>query len=115
AVLELQTTAGPDAPRDDAHSRIPVGHRDIGAIAARREPYVTNQVAGDPRIADQAWVGQTGMRAFAGYPLLIDQQLVGVMALFARHELGEFATTTLAALASEIALGIQRKLTEEAM
>jgi signal transduction histidine kinase len=52
------------------------------------------------------------MVSFAGYPLMVDGQLVGVAALFAQRVLSEFTLKALATAADSIALGIGRKLTE---
>ncbi len=46
--------------------------------------------------------------AFAGYPLLAHGELVGVLAMFARHELFDPALDALASVADSIALAIQR-------
>ena len=53
------------------------------------------------------------MAAFAGYPLVVDDRLIGVMAMFARQALGEATLQAMASVASSIALGIDRKRAEE--
>jgi len=53
------------------------------------------------------------MVAFAGYPLIVEERLVGVMALFARARLSAATLDTLAAVADLIAQGIERKHAEE--
>jgi two-component system NtrC family sensor kinase len=55
------------------------------------------------------------MVAFAGYPLIVDNQLLGVIAMFARQELNESTLIALASSADAIALGIKRKQTEVAL
>ena len=72
---------------DGAHGRVPVGKFKIGLIAAERRPHLTNSVAGDPRVGDQEWARREGMVAFAGYPLLVEGRLVGVLSMFARAPL----------------------------
>jgi GAF domain-containing protein len=49
-----------------------------------RVPYLTNATLGDPRIENQEWVRREGVVAFAGYPLVVDDRVVGVIAMFAR-------------------------------
>jgi len=97
---------------DGEHSRVPVGKYKIGIIAAEREPHLTNAVIGDIRVGDQEWARREGMAAFAGYPLLVEDRLVGVVAMFARHSLTEKTIEALAVAANAIALGIERKHTE---
>jgi PAS domain S-box-containing protein len=113
AVLELQASAGLYTHLNGSHSRVPVGQLKIGLIAQERKPHLTNMVIVDPRISDQAWAKREGMVAFAGYPLLVEDQLVGVMAMFARQPLPDSTLTVLASVANEIALGIKRKRAEE--
>ncbi len=113
-VLELQASAGMYSHLDGAHGRVPVGQLKIGLIAAERRPHLTNDVAGDPRVSDPAWARREGISAFAGYPLLVDDRLVGVMAMFARHALNDATLAALGSVASGIALGIERKQAEAA-
>ena len=82
-VLELQASAGMYTHIDGPHGRVPVGHLKIGLIAQERRPHLTNAVIGDPRVGDQEWARREGMVAFAGYPLVVNDRLVGVVALFA--------------------------------
>ena len=53
------------------------------------------------------------MVAFAGYPLLIEDRLVGVVAMFARHALTETTLQALASVSNNIAVGIARKRAAE--
>ncbi|HEX5709359.1 MAG TPA: GAF domain-containing protein, partial [Pyrinomonadaceae bacterium] len=115
SVLELQASAGMYTHLDGPHSRVPVGRFKIGLIAEERRPHLTNSVVGDPRVGDQEWAEREGMVAFAGYPLIVEDRLVGVMALFARHSLTERALEAMAAVANVVALGIERKRGEEGL
>jgi hypothetical protein len=111
--LDLQASAGMYTHLDGAHARVPVGQFKIGLIAAEREPHLTNDVIHDPRVSDPAWARREGMVAFAGYPLVVGDQLVGVMAMFSRHPLSANALGSMAAVANQIALGIRRQRSEE--
>lgn len=113
SVLELQASAGMYTHIDGPHSRVPVGALKIGLVASEREPHLTNEVRTDPRVGDREWAVREGMVAFAGYPLIVEDRLVGVMAMFARRPLGEVTLRALAAVADSIALGIDRKRAEE--
>jgi PAS domain S-box-containing protein len=111
-VLELQASAGLYTHLDGPHSRVPVGKFKIGLIASEQVPHLTNDVVNDPRVSDHEWARQTGMIAFAGYPLTIEGELIGVVAMFARHVLDRHVLDALASVANSIALGIQRKQAE---
>jgi signal transduction histidine kinase len=112
-MLELQASAGLYTHLDGPHSRVPVGTLKIGLIASERLPHLTNAVIGDPRVSHQEWAKREGMMAFAGYPLIVDEQLVGVMALFARHILSAAVLDAMASVANGIALGIERKRVDD--
>jgi PAS domain S-box-containing protein len=112
-VLELQASAGLYTHLDGPHSRVPVGQYKIGLIAEERVPHMTNDVPHDPRVSDHEWAAREGMVAFAGYPLIVAERLVGVMGLFARHPLNEATLQAMSSVANGIALGIERKRAEE--
>jgi PAS domain S-box-containing protein len=114
-VLELQASAGLYTHLNGPHSRVPVGAFKIGLIASERKPHLTNQVVGDPRVGDQEWAKREGMVAFAGYPLLVEERVVGVVAMFARHKLTDVTLRGLASISNNIALGIERKRAETAV
>jgi PAS domain S-box-containing protein len=111
-VLVLQASAGRYTHLDGPHSRVPVGRLKIGLIAQERQPLLTNDVPNDPRISDPEWARREGMTAFAGYPLLIEDRLMGVLAMFARRALSPAVLRVLRAVAYGIALGIERKRQE---
>lgn len=111
-LLELQASAGMYTHLDGPHGRVPVGKFKIGRIAQERQPHLTNDVLNDPRVGDKGWAQREGMGAFAGYPLIVADRLLGVMAMFARQPLPEDTLDVLASVANVIALGIERKRAE---
>jgi PAS domain S-box-containing protein len=114
-MLELQASAGMYTHLNGLHGRVPVGKFKIGLIAEERKPHLTNQVVGDPRVGDQEWAKREGMVAFAGYPLVVDDRLVGVVAMFARHTLTDTTLEALASISKNIAVRIDQKQAEESL
>jgi PAS domain S-box-containing protein len=114
-MLELQASAGMYTHLDGSHSRIQFGKLKIGLIAQEKKPHLTNDVLNDPRVSDKAWARNEGMVAFAGYPLIVQDRLVGVMAMFARQSLSATTLDALASIADSVAQGIERERTEEAL
>ncbi len=112
-VLELQASSGMDPHINGADARIPIGRSNIGRIASERKPHLTNAVIGDPRVQDQDWMRREGMIAFAGYPLMIADQVVGVMETFARASFSQNTLEIMGSVARSIAVGIQRQFAEE--
>ena len=112
-MLELQASAGMYTHLDGGHSRIRMGELKVGLIARERKPHLTNDLFHDPRVSDKDWARTCGLVSFAGYPLIVEERVVGVMALFARHSLSNATLETLASVADAIAQGIERKRAEE--
>ena len=113
--LELRASAGIYTRLDGSHSRIPVGHLKIGLIAQEKKPHFTNDVQNDIRVSDKDWARREGMVSFAGYPLVLEDRLIGVMGMFSRKPLGESTLEALSLAAGIIAQGIERKHAEEAL
>ena len=107
--LILRASAGLYTHLDGTHGRIPLGMYKIGRIARDRRPHLTNAVIGDPSVPAQDWARAERMVAFAGYPLVVEERMVGVLAMFARRELNEAALRMMASVADEVALGIERR------
>ncbi|MEL6458431.1 MAG: GAF domain-containing protein [Cyanobacteria bacterium J06621_15] len=112
-ILNLQSSAGLYTHIDGAHSCIPVGKFKIGLIAQERKPHITNSVQTDARVSDKQWAIREGMVAFAGYPLIADLELMGVVAMFSKQRLNQDTLDLLSVIAGEIAIAIKRKSTEK--
>ena len=109
----LRSSAGQYTRLNGTHARVAVGEQKIGLIAQERKPHLTNDVLNDKRISDPEWAKREHMVAFAGYPLMVERHLVGVLAMFAREALGPEALEALASVADTIAQGIERKIAEQ--
>jgi signal transduction histidine kinase len=92
--------------------QIPIGERRVGQIAETGAPYLTNDAATDPHVGRDEWVQREHIVAYAGYPLRIDDRIVGVMAMYARREIDHELLNNLSSIASTLALGIERKSAE---
>jgi PAS domain S-box-containing protein len=112
-VLDLQASAGMYTHIDGGHARVPVGMFKIGKIAQERQPHITNNVQSDPRVSDKEWAQREGMVAFAGYPLIVEDRLLGVMAMFSREALADDTIDALASVADVISQSIERKRAEQ--
>jgi PAS domain S-box-containing protein len=111
-VLELQASAG--LSTDSSEDRIALGKAGIGMIASQRKPYFSSNLADDPLITNE-WSQRGGLVAFAGYPLIIESRLVGVIALFAREAFSSAVAEGCASLVNDIAAGIERRRMEESL
>ena len=104
-LLELQAWAG-IYDRD----RMNLDMQTIAAIAEEKKIKIINN-----EINNSQGIGKSSMMSFIGYPLLVENRLIGVMAMFTDKPLSETALTVLASVADAIALNIDRRHTEEAL
>ncbi|HEY7182370.1 MAG TPA: PAS domain S-box protein [Blastocatellia bacterium] len=112
-VLELQASAGIYTRIDGTHSRVPLGQFKIGAIAEEKAPSLTNDLANDPRVSDREWARREGLVSFAGYPLLIGDRVIGVIAMFSKEKLETDNLNSLEMVADKVVQGVQRRWIEE--
>ncbi len=114
-ILELQASAGPDIAISKAPCRVGVGQYRIGKVAEECLPFSTNDLASDPYICDAAWARSEGMVAWAAYPLLMENRLVGVLTMHTPQPLNQATLDAFTSVASQIALGIDRRRSVEAL
>lgn len=114
-VLELQASRGPVAPPEICQHSIPLGESEIGQLAVSRQPYIIQDAGEDERCVDCDWVRQEAIAAIVGYPLIVEDRVVGVLAAFARQSFSEAILEELASIANEMALGIEHKQSEQAL
>ncbi|MBZ5565461.1 MAG: PAS domain S-box protein, partial [Acidobacteriia bacterium] len=112
-VLELQASAGMYTHLDGGHARVPLGRFKIGRIAECGEPHLTNTVLEDSWVGNPEWARREGMVAFAGYPLKVEDRVVGVVAAFSRATLTDATLQAFASVANNLAQFIERKRAEE--
>jgi signal transduction histidine kinase/ActR/RegA family two-component response regulator len=114
--LVLSASAGLYTNLDEPHGRVPVGSKyKIGMIARDRQPHLTNDVLHDPDVGDPEWARAQDINSFAGYPLIVEDRVVGVMAMFARSPMSVATVTALASAADGIAHSIERDHAESLM
>jgi PAS domain S-box-containing protein len=113
--LTIQAALGSQEKIPSPRTDIPIGQYRIGAIARDETPMLLNLVTAAPGDQDRQWARDAGMVAFAGYPLLCNQRLMGVMALFTEKPLTRATLVAMASVADGIALAIDRVRTDEAL
>ncbi len=112
--LELMASAG-DSHLPGYSEPAPRNERMVRRIAESRGPLLLDRVVGDERVIDvidQAWAERERLVAFAGFPALVEDRLVGVVAMFTRHELSQATLQSLALVAGAVASTVERKLAE---
>jgi PAS domain S-box-containing protein len=119
--LELQASAGPETRLNGEHLSVdeiapphvrpPVAKLGIGSIVREDHPHLDPAIAllNDDRIVHRKSEDERG----AGYPLLVEGRLVGLLELFARESLGQDTLEALEVVADGVAQGIERTRGEE--
>jgi signal transduction histidine kinase/CheY-like chemotaxis protein len=111
-LLQLRASAGLYEPTTGPQARVMLGSLKASVVAQRREPTVIQNVIGDPQVQDQQWAKREGLVSFAGYPLIVGQRLVGVLALYTKVELSESMNAAIATIAGQIAIAVDRDASE---
>lgn len=112
--LQLQASAGEVGTADDDFAVLSFNSGNIGAVAATHKAFATNTPdASTP--AAYGWILSGTLAAFAVFPLKVDDRILGVLAIYSRRALSEPTTKALAALADNIASGMQARRSEAAL
>lgn len=113
--LHLVASSGRYSSIHGGHRRVPLGCYKIGRIATEEDStFLTNDVAGDPRVHDQQWAKELGLQSFAGYKLQAESgKTIGVLALFSRNNIDSEVSSLIEGLAYTTSQVIQTALKEE--
>ena len=111
--LELRASAGIGAPANG--NRLPLGYSKIGQIAMSGEAYISHDLPQSPWASDPEWARQEGITSFAGFPLKVGKQVLGVAAAFAGHLLTDATLQAFEAVTHSMAQFIERKRAEESL
>lgn len=117
--LKLVASSGMYTHTNGAFSRVPMGAYKVGKIAQNRVSFLSNHLAEEAWVKDREWAIANQIRGFAGYPLAVDERVVGVLAVFShRAMVPEFLEVlqtlcTTVTIALEMAMYYQRQRHEQ--
>jgi signal transduction histidine kinase/CheY-like chemotaxis protein len=109
-VLDLQASTG-SHPHIDGNTLFA---REIERIARTSTPYCTNDICNDPVIGGTLSAGPEKV-AFIGQPLVMDNQVVGVVSIFAPHPFTQEVLKAVATVGESIGQFIARMRTDAAL
>src|SRR5438876_260040 len=87
--------------------RVERGMSEIGQVAELRVPIVTNDPANHRQVGLNPWMTEEGLQAFAGFPMVVGDQLLGVLAVYHRRPLDRNTIELLTLFAQHAATAIQ--------
>ena len=105
--LHLKASAGLYTNLNGTFRRVPLGVAKIGHIALGWGPTYTNDTLADDRLPDKTWLREHGLVSFAGYPLLFQEELLGVLAMFSQRVMHQDEFDRLAVFANQAAIAIK--------
>jgi signal transduction histidine kinase len=87
--------------------RVERGMGEIGQVAELRVPIVSNDPANHRQLALNPWMSEEGIQAFAGFPMVVGDQLLGVLAIYHRRALDRNTIELLTLFTQHAATAIQ--------
>jgi PAS domain S-box-containing protein len=112
--LDLLGATVRDGTLPASQSRVPVNGHWLGTVAEARTPHWLD-LAEDTTPPELLWTHRSGMRYLAGYPLLVEERSLGVLALGSSRPLSQVALEAVPPLADEIALHLEREEVRSAL
>lgn len=104
--LALLAAAGRDVEPRRRRAGVPVGAGALGAIARDRQPRQVTAGSAAWSGFDEESLAASGIGSFVGYPLLVADRPVGVLAVYAAEPVSELLITALSATVASLALAI---------
>ncbi|MFQ3574096.1 MAG: GAF domain-containing sensor histidine kinase [Thermodesulfovibrionales bacterium] len=91
---------------------MPIGRKKVIEIIKTKELYVTNDVPSDEGIQNREFAHQYGCRSYIGYPIMINEEVIGVFSMFSSQPFDQLTIDSLKSTADTVAIGIRRKQIE---
>ena len=110
-LFEPRATAGALFERSMPPGKVPAVRLELGPLSEGK-PLVIKQLVKDERLLDQDWAQREGVVSYAAYPLLLEDNLVGLMSIFTQHPLTDEINQEMGSVANGIASCIERKRPE---
>ncbi|MBW4441186.1 MAG: GAF domain-containing protein [Plectolyngbya sp. WJT66-NPBG17] len=85
--LKLVASSGLSTRTDGRFGRVPIGAYKVGKIALNRVSFLSNNLPAESWVGDRDWAIENNICGFAGYPLIANDRVLGVLAMFSCHPL----------------------------
>ncbi len=110
ATLKLVASSGMYTRTNGSFARVPMGAYKVGKIAQNRVSFLSNNLADEPWVGDRDWAIANNIRGFAGYPLAIQDKVVGVLATFSHHAMAPEFLEVLQTLSTMVTIALDTAL-----
>ncbi|MBD2092607.1 GAF domain-containing protein [Microcoleus sp. FACHB-1515] len=105
--LKLIASSGLYTRTDGTFGRVPMGAYKVGKIAQNRVSFLSNNLAAEPWVGNREWAIAHQIRGFAGYPLAIQENVIGVLAIFSHQPLEPEFLEVLQTLCTLVTIAIE--------
>jgi DNA-binding CsgD family transcriptional regulator len=102
--LRLVASSGMYTRTDGSFARVPMGAFKVGKIAQNRIPFLSNHLAEEAWVKDRQWAIVHKITGFAGYPLMVGDRVIGVLAVFSHQPLSSEFLEVLQGLCTTLAI-----------
>jgi DNA-binding CsgD family transcriptional regulator len=104
--LKLVASAGMYTHTNGTFARVPMGAYKVGKIAQNRVSFLSNHLADEPWVGNREWAIANQMQGFAGYPLVAQDQVIGVLATFSHQPMEPEFLEVLQTLCTTVAIAL---------
>lgn len=82
SALRLVASSGLSTQLNGSFARVPMGAFKVGKIAQHCIPFLSNCLPEESWVKDRDWAIANQIQGFAGLPLMVENQAIGVLAVF---------------------------------
>jgi DNA-binding CsgD family transcriptional regulator len=108
--IRLVASSGLYTRIDGDFASVPMGAYKVGKIAQTCNPFLSNQLAKESWVKDREWAIANKICGFAGLPLAIAGQAIGVLAVFSHQSMQEEFLEALRILCGSVAVALKNAL-----
>ncbi|MGB3292859.1 MAG: LuxR C-terminal-related transcriptional regulator [Phormidesmis sp.] len=83
--LRLVASSGLYTRLDGSFAQVPMGAFKVGKIAQNCIPFLSNRLADESWVKDREWAIANEIQGFAGLPLIVKDEAIGVLAVFSHR------------------------------
>jgi PAS domain S-box-containing protein len=87
---------------------VPITKFLVGQVATNKQPLFENDVQNCPHFADPKWAKENNINSFAGFPIIVGNELIGVLAIYSHAPVADETLRTVNVIADLMAQGIIR-------
>lgn len=108
--LRLVASSGIYTRIDGSFALVPMGAFKVGKIAQHCIPFLSNHLADESWVKDRSGAIASGIRGFAGYPLAVAGNVVGVLAAFSQQAMIPEFLEVLQGLCTTVTIALENAL-----